>query len=103
MPLRGELMVLRGKATETRFTVKVLNAPHLYSTLVGPHLEYAIQTCSPNLVADADSLEQIQWLATRLVKVFRRLPYDERLRRLGLHCLRRFRLRGDLIVVQFFF
>ncbi len=53
---------------------------------------------SPNLVTDADCLEQIQRLATRLVKGFRRLPYEERLRRLGLHSLHRRRLRGDLIV-----
>ncbi len=71
----------------------------LYNTLVWPHLEYAMQACSPNLVADADYLEQIPRLATRLVKGFRRLPYEERLRRLGLHSLRRRRFRGDLIVV----
>ncbi len=51
------------------------------------------------LVADADCLEQIQRLATRLVNGFRRLLYEERIRRLGLHSLRRRRLRGELIVV----
>ncbi len=71
----------------------------LYNTFVRPHREYAIQACSPNLVAVADCLEQIQRLATKVVKGFRRLPYEERLRRLGLHSLRRRRLRGDLIVV----
>ncbi len=71
----------------------------LYNTLVRPQLEYALQACSPNLVADADCLEQIQRLVMRLVKGFRRLPYEERLRRLGLHSLGRRRLRGDLIVV----
>ncbi len=35
---------------------------------VRPHLEYAMQACSPNLVTDTDCLEQLQWLATRLVK-----------------------------------
>ncbi len=69
----------------------------LYNTLVRPHLEYAMQACSPNLAADADCLEQIQRLATRLVKGFRRLPYEERLRRLSLHSSRRRRLHGDLI------
>ncbi len=69
----------------------------LYYTLVRAPLEYAIQACLPNLVADADCLERIQQLATRLVKGFRRLPYKERLRRLGLHSLNRHPIRGDLI------
>ncbi len=51
-----------------------------------------MQACSPNRVADC--LEQIQRLATSLVKGFRGLPYKERLRRQGLHSLRRRRLRG---------
>ncbi len=71
----------------------------LYNWLVLPHHEYAMQACSPNLVADAGCLEQIQRLVTRLVKGFHRLPYEERLRRLGLHSLRRRRLCGDLKVV----
>ncbi len=62
-----------------------------------------MQACSPNLVADADSLEQIQRLETGLVKGFRQLPYEERLRRLDLHSLRRSRLREDLIAVYKFF
>ncbi len=48
---------------------------------------------------DVDSLEEIQRLASRFVNGFHRLSYEERLRRLGLHPLRRRRLRGDLIVV----
>ncbi len=63
--------------------------------LVRPHLGYAMQDCSSNLVADADSLEQIKWLAMRLG--VRQLPYEERLRRLSLHSFNRRRLRGDLI------
>ncbi len=34
-----------------------------YNTLVRPHLEFAMQACSLNFVADADCLEQIQRLA----------------------------------------
>ncbi len=71
----------------------------LYNWLVRPHLEYAMQACSPNLVADTGCLEQIQRLATRFVKGFHRLPYEERLRRLSLDSLNRVRLRGDVIVV----
>ncbi len=52
----------------------------IYFTLGWPHLEYTLQACSPNLVSGADCLEQTQRLATRLVKGFRRLSYEERLR-----------------------
>ncbi len=71
----------------------------LYNTLVRPHHEHAMQACSPNRVVYADCLGRIQRLATRLLKCFRRLPYEERLRWLGLHSLRRRRLRGELMVV----
>ncbi len=50
-----------------------------------------------NLDADADCLGLIHRLATRLVKGFRRLPYEERLYRLGLHSSHRRQHRGDLI------
>ncbi len=71
----------------------------LYNTLVRPDLEYAMQACSPNLLTDVNYLEQFQRLAMSLVKGFRRLLYEERLRRLGLHSLRRRRHHGDLMVV----
>ncbi len=58
-----------------------------------------MQACSSNRITDAECLRQIQRLATSLVKGFRRLPYEDRLRRLGLHSLRGRRLRGDLMVV----
>ncbi len=70
---------------------------HLYNTLVWPHLENDMRAYSQNLVADTDCLEQIQRLATRLLKGFHRLPYEERLRQLGLHSLNRCRFRGDLV------
>ncbi len=35
----------------------------IYNTLVQPHLEYVMQACSPNLVTNADCLEQMQRLA----------------------------------------
>ncbi len=53
------------------------------------HLEYAMQACSLNLLADADCLEQIKPLSTRLVKGSHRLPYQERLCRLGQRSLNR--------------
>ncbi len=76
--------------------------PHLhplFNTLVRPLLEYAMQACSQNLVADADFLEQTLHLETTLVKGYHELLCGERLRRLGLRSLQRRRIRGDLIIV----
>ncbi len=70
----------------------------LYSTLVHPHLEYAIQASSPYLNKEIDHLERLQRLATRMVKGCRGLSYDERLEKLSLFSLARRRLRGDLIL-----
>jgi len=35
--------------------------------------------------------------ATRMVKGFKKLPYESRLRKMGIYSLDRRRLRGDLI------
>ncbi len=66
----------------------------LYNTLVRSHREYITQACSLHLVADADCLEQIVRLVMRLVKGSRWLPYEERLRRPGLHSLKKRCPRG---------
>ncbi len=42
-----------------------------YNALVRPYLECVLQACAPILVADADCLEQIQRVVTRLVKGIR--------------------------------
>ncbi len=89
------LFVIRRSFAELSVTVFAA----LYNTLVRPNIEHSMQACSPNPVAEADCLDHIQWLSARLLKAFRQLPYEERLRRLGLHSLRSRRLRGDLIVV----
>ncbi len=70
----------------------------LYSTLVRPSLEYAIQASSPYLKKDVDHLECLQCLATGMVKGCRGLSYEEQLEKLNLFSLARRRPRGDLLL-----
>ncbi len=69
----------------------------LYSALVRPHLEYAIQANCPYLKKDINHLERTQRAATRWVKGLRGLTYEERLQALKLQPLGKRRLRNDLV------
>ena len=53
----------------------------LYKTYVRPHLDYCSSIWSAK---DIDILEKVQKRATRLIKGFDKLPYDQRLKSLGL-------------------
>ena len=56
----------------------------LYSALRRPYLEYLIQFWSLQHKKDMELLEQVHGRAIRMIRELEHLPYEDRLRELGL-------------------
>ena len=71
----------------------------LYTTFVRPHFEYAQVVWSPELCKHANIIEGVQRRATRIVSIYRNLPYEERLRFIDIPTLKIRRQIGDMVEV----
>lgn len=67
----------------------------LYSAHVRQHLEYFVQFCAPHFMGDKELPVRIEQRATKMVMGLECLPYEERMRDLGLFSM--MKLRGYLI------
>ena len=71
---------------------------YIYCGIIRPGLEYATPAWSPYLQHDIAVLERVQRRATKFVTGLYNVPYEDRLRFLGLQTLQTRRHRADLIL-----
>ncbi len=82
----------RSISFETKDVILPLN-----SSLVRPHLDYAVQLWAPHHAKDTAKLEAVQRRAAKMITCLRNKLYKERLSPLSLFSLEERRLRGKII------
>ena len=69
----------------------------MYRSFVRPLLESAAPAWNPHNRGDVDSLEKVQKRCLRMISDLGKMPYEDKLKIVGLQSLEDRRLRGDLI------
>ena len=69
----------------------------LYSALVEPHLQKCIPVWDPHYKKDRELLERVQRRATKMIGGNEHLPYEDRLREVGLSTVEKRKLHSDVI------